>query len=384
MDIIVYLCYASIFLVTGACFYTVVPLTLNMLIHSTALIIIGSVNSVKFMIREKISKTEFHADDPIIEAVGMSEAYKFPVVGSAMLFSLYVLVKYFGKEVVNIALVCYFMLIGMESFKGILNNYTSIGKSKEDDPKSIKHPILFKDVKILGFELSISKFDIICLICSVICAVFYLYTKHWTTNNLLGIIFTLFALENMFLGSFKVGAVMLVGLFFYDIFWVFGTDVMETVAKNIDGPIKLLFPKVVDVQSNNDLSLLGLGDIVIPGIFIALCLRYDFIRHFDNKTKKRDFEEVNAQFNSISKPYFWSCVSGYILGIVTTVIIMLIFKRGQPALLYLVPGCILSVALCAFLRKEVTDVFNHDEDKVLEEYIKETKEQLGYEEPKDK
>ena len=32
---------------------------------------------------------------------------------------------------------------------------------------------------------------------------------------------------------------MLWGLFFYDIFWVFGTDVMVTVAKLADAPIKL-------------------------------------------------------------------------------------------------------------------------------------------------
>jgi minor histocompatibility antigen H13 len=35
---------------------------------------------------------------------------------------------------------------------------------------------------------------------------------------------------------------MLWGLFFYDIFWVYGTDVMLTVAKSIDAPIKLMFP----------------------------------------------------------------------------------------------------------------------------------------------
>lgn len=35
---------------------------------------------------------------------------------------------------------------------------------------------------------------------------------------------------------------MLTALFFYDIFFVFGTDVMLTVAKSIDAPIKLLFP----------------------------------------------------------------------------------------------------------------------------------------------
>jgi Signal peptide peptidase len=39
----------------------------------------------------------------------------------------------------------------------------------------------------------------------------------------------------------QIGAIMLVGLFFYDIFWVFGTDVMVTVAKSFDGPIKVNF-----------------------------------------------------------------------------------------------------------------------------------------------
>ena len=33
------------------------------------------------------------------------------------------------------------------------------------------------------------------------------------------------------LPSYKTGAMLLGGLFFYDVFWVFGTDVMVTVAK---------------------------------------------------------------------------------------------------------------------------------------------------------
>lgn len=70
---------------------------------------------------------------------------------------------------------------------------------------------------------------------------------------------------------------MLSLLFFYDIFFVFGTDVMLTVAKNIDAPIKLLFPRDWNAAEPK-FSLLGLGDIVLPGIFIAFCLRYDIIR----------------------------------------------------------------------------------------------------------
>ena len=40
--------------------------------------------------------------------------------------------------------------------------------------------------------------------------------------------------------SFKVGAALLIGLFFYDIYFVFGTDVMMTVATKIDAPVKIL------------------------------------------------------------------------------------------------------------------------------------------------
>lgn len=50
-----------------------------------------------------------------------------------------------------------------------------------------------------------------------------------------------------------------------------------TVAKSFDAPIKLLFPRYVEgVTEGRPMAMLGLGDIVIPGIFVALILRYDF------------------------------------------------------------------------------------------------------------
>jgi len=51
---------------------------------------------------------------------------------------------------------------------------------------------------------------------------------------------------------------------------------MVTVAKSFDAPIKLLFPRQFATETTKLAhSMLGLGDIVIPGIFIALLLRYD-------------------------------------------------------------------------------------------------------------
>jgi minor histocompatibility antigen H13 len=96
----------------------------------------------------------------------------------------------------------------------------------------------------------------------------------------LAILFCVHGIQSLFLGNFSTGFILLSLLFFYDIFFVFGTDVMLTVAKSIDAPIKLLFPRDWNADPV-EYSLLGLGDIVLPGVFIALCLRYDIIKSLD-------------------------------------------------------------------------------------------------------
>jgi minor histocompatibility antigen H13 len=42
-------------------------------------------------------------------------------------------------------------------------------------------------------------------------------------------------------GSFLNGVILLSGLFVYDVFWVFGTDVMVTVAKSFQARLCLPF-----------------------------------------------------------------------------------------------------------------------------------------------
>jgi len=60
----------------------------------------------------------------------------------------------------------------------------------------------------------------------------------------------------------------------YDVFWVFVSDyiftksVMVSVASKIDLPIKICMPKLVNYPVMN-CSLIGLGDLVIPGIVMS-------------------------------------------------------------------------------------------------------------------
>jgi len=193
--------------------------------------------------------------------------------------------------------------------------------------------------------------------------VLYGLTKNWITNNIIGLAFSIQAIALLSLGSFKVGAILLIGLFFYDIFWVFGTEVMVTVAKSFDAPIKLLFPKDI-LDPNSPFSMLGLGDIVIPGIFISLLLKFDSFRAIGadkNKKKKNKRTQELLESGNFSKPYFYTNFISYILGLVITICVMHFFQAAQPALLYLVPACLGSAILTALVRGELSQLFSYAE-----------------------
>ena len=220
---------------------------------------------------------------------------------------------------------------------------------------------------------------------SCISVAFYVWSKSWIYNNLLAVIFCVHALQFIFLGNFKTGALLLTLLFFYDIFFVFGTDVMLTVAKNVDAPIKLQFPKDLSTTPPQ-YSILGLGDIVIPGIFMSLCLRFDVLKMLDigklesiiegekkgTQPNGTFYQYVTRVANGAPKHYYLAVVVGYLIAIITTIVIMFIFNHGQPALLYLVPGCIMGVAITAVVKGEF---------KLMSEFVEEK--YYGQEEKKD-
>lgn len=183
---------------------------------------------------------------------------------------------------------------------------------------------------------------------------------------------------------------------------------MITVATKLDVPIKLQF------EAASRRSILGLGDIVLPGIVMAFALRLDLWFHYQRKLKyeptelllvQKDtstgqvttttvskFKEVKATyvnakngwgerywsssgffFNqgqlpkslaaaNFSKTYFHATVLGYALGMAVTLTMLLVFKHGQPALLYLVPGVLGSLYVTAYYRGELGLVWGYTED----------------------
>lgn len=121
-------------------------------------------------------------------------------------------------------------------------------------------------------------------------------------------------------------------------------------------------------------SILGLGDIVIPGIFVSLCLRFDFLKTLDldklklfkeksaQNSKKELLGFLNFKAKSASKHYFTAVLVGYLVAILATIVVMLVFEHGQPALLYLVPGTIIAVLATAFSKGEFNLMWNFNEE----------------------
>ncbi|KAL8687123.1 MAG: hypothetical protein Q9224_005246, partial [Gallowayella concinna] len=108
-----------------------------------------------------------------------------------------------------------------------------------------------------------------------------LVARPWYLTNILGFAFAYNALQLISPSTSWTGSLILTSLFCYDIYFVFFTPLMVTVATKLDIPAKLLFPRPSSPDSTKQqLSMLGLGDVVLPGMMIGFALRLDLYLHY--------------------------------------------------------------------------------------------------------
>ncbi|KAF1889537.1 hypothetical protein Lal_00024864 [Lupinus albus] len=180
-----------------------------------------------------------------------------------------------------------------------------------------------------------------CIVFAVIWAVYRRVSYAWIGQDILGITLIITVLQIVRIPNLKVGTVLLSCAFLYDIFWVFVSkwwfheSVMIVVARGDksgeDGiPMLLKIPRLFDPWGGY--SIIGFGDILLPGLLVAFSLRYDWLA-------KRN----------LRAGYFLWAMTAYGLGLfVTYVALNLMDGHGQPALLYIVPftlGTFLSLGM---------------------------------------
>ncbi|KAM3959277.1 minor histocompatibility antigen H13-like [Aphomia sociella] len=319
---------------------------LSLVVMAILPIFFGSFRSVKYL-KEQKESGQSH------ETMSNKDALMFPLIASCALFGLYVFFQFFSKEYINLLLTGYFFFLGVLALSHLLSPIISfmVPASVPNVPYHIHFTRGERDGRTDIVNYKFNSYDVICLIISLCLGAWYLFKKHWIANNLFGIAFAINGVELLHLNNVVTGCILLCGLFLYDIFWVFGTNVMVTVAKSFEAPIKLVFPQDLLVNGFNasNFAMLGLGDIVVPGIFIALLLRFD-------KSLKRG-----------SEFYFKATFSAYILGLLATILVMHMFKHAQPALLYLVPACLGTPLTLALLRGDINALFNYEDQPAVPE-----------------
>ncbi|OAX42510.1 hypothetical protein K503DRAFT_853899 [Rhizopogon vinicolor AM-OR11-026] len=296
--------------------------------------------------------------EDITDRLSSGDAWMFPIAGSVALFGMYMVVKYFGKEWINWLLSWYFSIAGVgsvwKSSVSLARLITGSARWRKFDRNRVlilKGP---RELLSASFRTPTIMMFPFAFIPSVLYSMSEGSSKSVLLTDILALSFAHNALSLLKIDSFKTGCVLLSGLFFYDIYWVFGTEVMLTVATSLDVPIKLLWPKSLAFASGRGYTLLGLGDVVLPGTFIALALRYDHERFLKSAS--------SSSKGTFSKPYFWATLTAYAAGLITTMAVMHVFGKGQPALLYLSPACILSFFATAFSKGEFKDAWNWVDD----------------------
>lgn len=180
----------------------------------------------------------------------------------------------------------------------------------------------------------------------------------WPIQDFMSISLCLQILNTVRFTDIQVCSVLLSLALVYDIFWVFispllfSENVMIATAtgkghtwnNNTDVPpaemipMLLVVPKIIDWAGG--VTLLGLGDVVLPGLLVAFSLRVDVIKGYSSR-----------------RGYFGYMVFGYAVGLSMAILASVLMRMGQPALLYLVPCTLWPFLMLAWGRGEVRELW---------------------------
>ncbi|CAH0518925.1 unnamed protein product [Peronospora belbahrii] len=292
-------------------------------------------------------------------------------------------------------------------------------------PIKILHKLPWRDVLwqwdriLVPATWSIGNLLALVLSCGIVLLWFLVrfHSYSWIFQDIFGVCFCLVFLRSARLPNVKVASVLLVLAFLYDIFmvfispYIFNKSVMIKVATggaqstatggvssgyclrypadtkhDCHGelmPILLRVPKVLDWRAGS--SLLGLGDIVLPGLLLVFCARYDYAtrgqlfgrlvpphgKAFDQRPvchvldgslatthgDDADLDMIGAELGTkrhypCRRGLFCLLIWGYTVGLLLANIGVVTSGNGQPALMYLVP-CTLGVLVIVGWRRGI-------------------------------
>ncbi|XP_077511377.1 signal peptide peptidase-like 2B [Amblyomma americanum] len=177
----------------------------------------------------------------------------------------------------------------------------------------------------------------------------------WALQDVLGIAFCINMLKSIHLPNLKLLCLLLSLLLVYDVFFVFITPIVRASRESVmvevakggslqEGlPMVVRFPRLVKGKYyacfKRKYSILGLGDILAPGLLLSYCHAFDLL-------------SLGRRF------YFYISCTSYGVGMLLTFMALQLMRIAQPALLYLVPCTILPTVLTAWYKGHLFAIWN--------------------------
>jgi len=235
---------------------------------STLLLFVISVSLVSIGIKKEPYRLikELSPEEKEQMKIGSQEAWLMLFGASSFLLCLYFFMDYIVQVLTII--VCLFSANAIGVLVDDLLNKTVSEKNK------LKEINLYLDkvrlTYVAGFAVGL------CIV------TVWFFTRNWFICNVIASILVLISLKTIEIETLPPGLLLLSLLFFYDIFMVFvtpfmtksGDSVMMYVAQNLDLPIKIMMPHITIDYPSSNCSLIGLGDLIIPGIYISYVSRF--------------------------------------------------------------------------------------------------------------
>ena len=112
---------------------------------------------------------------------------------------------------------------------------------------------------------------------------------------------------------------------------------MSQVASEINLPIKLVWPSSLNIPTSG-CSMVGLGDIVLPGLLGCFCNRFD-------------------KYKQSKSIYYKHFMLAYLVSLMLCFSVLLFSNHPQPALLYIVPVTLMFVARTAYSHSHLSSIW---------------------------
>jgi len=224
---------------------------------------------------------------------------------------------------------------------------------------------------------------------------------YWIVQDVFGACMCITFLGTIKINAIRVAAILLTVAFFYDIFFVFVTPLLtkhgESIMVNVatsggppkadpswcekypssteckgGEPLPMLFaiPRVGDYQGGA--SMLGLGDIVLPGLLLSFASRFDEAKRLMGLVSGGAGRVRNGAGGVSSNKSSWNICCGcgqggyfgpvvvaYAVGLAMANAAVYLMQMGQPALLYLVPCCLGTFVFMARRNGELNDIWDN-------------------------